>query len=85
MRPIERPAGTAIQSAGRINRAALVLGYLGSDNPSNRDALQAFLDSVWPDLHEQSGGDLQLVIGGGLVIRYRFLGGPFTVWGRCNR
>lgn len=65
--PNQRPSNSEVEI--RPADQGLVLGYLGSDNASNRDALQGFLDTVWPELQDQFGSRIRMVIGGAVGDR----------------
>ena len=59
----------------------VTLGYLGSDNASNRDALEAFLEGVWPDLVARYTDSIELLIGGQVSFDSQLAVGPIRVLG----
>ena len=59
----------------RAGGGPIRLGFLGGRDAANDDALHWFLDRVWPALHEQAVGRVELVVGG------RICAG----WGRIER
>ncbi len=44
-----------------------VIGYFGSNNGSNVDAVTSFVREAWPRIVEATGGALELLIGGTIV------------------
>ncbi|MEZ4334712.1 MAG: glycosyltransferase [Myxococcota bacterium] len=61
------PHGLALPAlpSGRPGRDERIrLGFLGGRDAANDDALHWFLDRVWPVLHEQVAGRVELVVGG---------------------
>ena len=45
----------------------LVIGYFGSHNGSNVDAVSGFVQGAWPRIVDATGGALELLIGGTIV------------------